>query len=100
MKPVYYTQINPDTTTETEIFRKAHALGYELVKFAGWTDADLGPSGNPGPRRAEANKNARRIAEIVDAVGDYSEIVQVNLAPAPEPKRAYWSKKLQTFVMG
>jgi len=92
MRPVYYTKINPDTTPLTGIFRVAHALGYELIQFPGWTDADLGPSGQPGPRRTEANENGRRIAEIVDALGDYTEIIQVSLSPS------LWSEKFNTYV--
>ena len=98
LTPVFYTKINPDAVTVTEVFHVAHTLGYELVKFDGWTDADLGPSGQPGPRRTEANENGRRIAEIVDALGDYTEIIQVSLSPPPEPKRVFWSEKFNTYV--
>lgn len=69
LTPVLYTLIDPRADqSQADVIRGAHALGYELVPFNGWSNADLGPSGQPGPRRAEANLNARRIAEIVDAL--------------------------------
>lgn len=56
-----------DGVTEADVIRRAHALGYELIKFNGWTDADLGPSGMPGPRRAEATENRRKLKLICDS---------------------------------
>lgn len=64
---VLYSGIRPAFgQTEADIIRRAHALGYELVSFAGWDDADLGASGNHGPRWREAQENGARLREIQD----------------------------------
>jgi hypothetical protein len=68
MQPVRYTKIIPQEGQPlTEVFRKAHALGFELVQFDGWTDSDIGTSSNPGPSRAMVKENAKYVAEILDA---------------------------------
>jgi hypothetical protein len=80
MKPVFYTHIRPAIgQTVVDVIRRAHTLGYEMMTFAGWTDADLGPSGMPGPRRAEAKANGELIRAIQDACeldGDWPHIEQ------------------------
>lgn len=68
MKTVLYSNIRcAEGQVVTDIFRRAHALGYELVQFNGWDNDDLGASGMPGPRRADADRNMEMIQEIQDA---------------------------------
>lgn len=76
--------------TFATIARKAHALGYELVEFAGWSDSDLGTAGNRGPRWTEAKANGKALSEIQDACevstpegADWPHIIDT-VAPAPE----------------
>jgi hypothetical protein len=80
MKPVLYTHIRPAIGQPVlDVIRRAHSLGYELILFAGWTDADLGPSGMPGPRRDDAKANGDSIRAIQDACeidGDWPCIEQ------------------------
>ena len=65
---VFYSHIRPAYgQTEIDVIRRAHALGYELMPFNGWTDSDLGFAGNRGPRLALCRANGTRIAEIQDA---------------------------------
>lgn len=66
--PVFYTSIRPaHGQTEVEIIRRAHALGYELVSFAGWTDADIGYAGNRGPSYTASRNNLLHANKIRDA---------------------------------
>lgn len=67
MTNVFFTEIrdNRERANVAEIFERARLMGYDLVKFNGWTDFDLGPSGMPGPRYVEAKENGQRIREIV-----------------------------------
>jgi hypothetical protein len=63
--PVFYTTIRPAIgQTVAHVIKRAQALGYELVQFNGYTDADIGPSGE---KRAEATTNARRADQIQNA---------------------------------
>lgn len=63
METVLYTAIIPaEGQSEIDVIRKAHVLGYELVKFAGWDDQDLS-----GLRKAEAKANQKKIIEIQNA---------------------------------
>ena len=65
---VFYSHIRPaHGQTETHVIRQAHLLGYELMPFNGWDDADLGASGNHGPRWAEACENGKKLRAIQDA---------------------------------
>lgn len=74
MTTVFYTAIRPAIgQREDEVIRRAHVLGYELVPFAGWDDADLGYAGNRGPRWAEAQINGARLREIQDLCVVHSE---------------------------
>ena len=68
MKTILYSANRPaEGQTITDVIRRARALGYTLMRFEGWTDADLGPSGMPGPHRADADRNRMALREIQDA---------------------------------
>ena len=70
MKTVLYSAIRlTEGQSLTDIIRTAHALGYELVRFNGWTNEDLGHRYGEykGARRDEADANAKMIREIQDA---------------------------------
>lgn len=68
MKTVLYTRIRPaHGQTEAQVISRAHVLGYELMPFNGWDDADLGYAGNRGPRWAEAKLNGEKLRAIQDA---------------------------------
>ena len=68
MQTASYTTIRPAIgQTEAYVIKKAHALGYELVKFNGWDNDDLCSSGSHGPRWDEARANNRILNEIQDA---------------------------------
>ena len=85
LSPVLYTCLRlADGQSMPQLLRVIHTLGYELVRFCGWTDADLGMPGNRGPRWVEAQTNYGRIvaiqraAAIVDEHGqDWPHILQV-----------------------
>ena len=69
-QPVLYYKIRPAIgQTVPEIIRKASAMGYTLVPFNGWDDADLGRrfGSHKGPRRDEADANQKILVEIQDA---------------------------------
>ena len=83
MTTVFYTAIRPaNGQSVASIIRTAQTIGYTMVKFNGWTDDDLGPSGMPGPRRAEAKVNLDLLNEIQDACeevdGDFPHIVSTS----------------------
>ena len=69
---VLYTRMeNEDGQEPTAVeFKRivsvAHALGYELVPFEGWSDSDFG-----SPRRRQARENGQAIREIVNALPPY-----------------------------
>lgn len=90
---VFYTDIDTSDggPNEIEVIRHAQRLGYELVRFAGWSDADLGPSGTPGPRREMAEINRQRIREIVRTLttidADGYEIGPIINQVVPVPQR-------------
>ena len=68
MTPVFYTRIRPaHGQTTVEVIRRAHALGYELVPFNGWTNAEIGASGNHGSAWTASRENLKRCGEIQDA---------------------------------
>lgn len=68
MKTVLYSKIRPAIgQNEADVVKKAHALGYELVKFNGWDNDDLGSSGNHGPRWGDVRVNGIALREIQDA---------------------------------
>ncbi|HBG07681.1 MAG: hypothetical protein A2075_09155 [Geobacteraceae bacterium GWC2_58_44] len=74
LKPVFYTQIRPAIgQTEGEVIRAAHALGYDLVAFEGYSDTDLGMPGNRGAKWAESQKNLCAANEIQNACVVHSE---------------------------
>jgi len=56
--------------TEDKVIRRAQSAGYSLVVFEGFDDTDLGFRSKPGPRRAEADKNAALLREIEDLFPD------------------------------
>lgn len=65
MKTAFYTKIDLyDGLTEADVIKRAHVLGYELMKFAGYSDADLGMPGNHGPRWADAQRNKTALKTI------------------------------------
>ena len=47
-KQIYYTEITGDTITDQEATRRfvtmAQRLGFQVTRFAGWTNADLRPA--------------------------------------------------------
>ena len=66
--PVFYTTIRPAIDQPvTVVHARAHALGYELMPFAGFSDSDIGFAGNRGPRFEQSRENLRRVIEIQDA---------------------------------
>jgi hypothetical protein len=66
--PVFYSHIRPAYgQTLVEIIRRAHALGYELMPFNGWDDADIGYPGNRGPHYVASRENLKCCIEIQDA---------------------------------
>ena len=68
MQPAFYTKTRTATgQTERDIIRTAHALGYELMRFNGWTNADLGSVSNHGPHYEQAALNHKILMEIIDA---------------------------------
>lgn len=68
METVLYCTIRPAIgQTAAEVIRRAHALGYEMVPFNGWDNADLGFAGNRGPRWTEAKLNGEKLRCIQDA---------------------------------
>ena len=87
MKTVLYSAIRPAVgQTPQGIIAQAQRLGYQMVIFNGWTDADLGMKygDQKGPRRDEATTNANLISELhdmlaveTDAGTDYPHIVAV-----------------------
>ena len=78
--PVFYTTIRPAIDQPvTVVHARAHALGYELMPFAGFSDSDIGYPGNPGPLFAVARANLVRCIEIQNAcqhAGDWPHIQQ------------------------
>ncbi len=69
MKLVFYTRIELyPGLTEVQVIKRAHVLGYELIPFEGWTDAELGMPGNHGPRWAEARANRKAITQIANSL--------------------------------
>jgi hypothetical protein len=80
IKAILYTTIRPaEGQAETDIHRKAQAMGYTLIPFEGFSDADLGAPGNRGPRWKMASENRIRINDLTDAChheGDWPEIRQ------------------------
>lgn len=68
MQTAFYTKIRTATgQPETDIIRTAHTLGYELMQFAGWTNADLGTASKRGPHYEQAKRNHKILMEITDA---------------------------------
>jgi hypothetical protein len=68
LQPVLYVRVRlAEGQSLVDVFRKAQVLGYELVPFEGWTDEDLGASGNHGPMWERARENARAIQLIQEA---------------------------------
>jgi hypothetical protein len=68
MRVAFFTKIRPaEGQNIVDIIKRAHALGYELTPFEGFTAADLGASGNHGPRWDSAQTNGRILREIQDA---------------------------------
>ncbi|MHB2010052.1 MAG: hypothetical protein ACYCOX_18700 [Acidobacteriaceae bacterium] len=80
MKPIFYTNIRPaHGQTESAVIKKAHVLGFELVRFNGYSDADIGYAGNRGPKYDESRENLAALREIQDACmvsGDWPHITQ------------------------
>ena len=69
-QPVLYYKIRPAIgQTVSEIIRKASDMGYIMVPFNGWDDADLGRrfGSHKGPRRDEADANLKSLMAIQDA---------------------------------
>lgn len=65
METAFYTRMSLYSGVEEHhVIKRAHTLGYELVKFAGWSDTDIGPSGMPGPRRGDATANRKKLSII------------------------------------
>jgi len=68
MKAALYSAIRPAIgQTEADVIKKAYILGYELVRFNGWDNDDLGSSGNHGSRWQEAKINGEILREIQSA---------------------------------
>ncbi len=73
-QPVFYTKIRPaEGQREDEVIKIAHNLGYELMPFNGYTDADIGYAGNRGPKYAESRENLTRCIEIQNAAVKHFE---------------------------
>lgn len=91
MDTAFYSNMRPAVgQTEAQIIKRARILGYTLVAFNGWDDADLGYPGNRGPRWAEARANAEKLRIIQDACvvhsaegDDWPHIVQTAQLPTP-----------------
>jgi hypothetical protein len=89
MTPVFYSAIRPAIgQTVPDVVRRARDMGYTMMIFNGWTDDDIGPSGAPGPRRAEVKFNGTILREIQDACevsingsSDFPHIIQTTLIP-------------------
>ena len=65
---VFYSHIRPaHGQTVADVIRRAHVLGYELMPFSGWDNADIGYAGNRGPHFVAARANGQRCGEIQDA---------------------------------
>lgn len=90
MKTALYSNIRPAFgQTKVDVIRRAHALGYELLKFVGFDDADLGYAGNRGPLWMTAKANGAILREIQDACvvntangKDWPHIIQIRKAVA------------------
>lgn len=89
MTTILYSAIRPATgQTVADVIRRARDMGYTLTIFNGWTDDDIGPSGMPGPRRAEVNSNGSILREIqdacevvIDGASDFPHIIQTAVIP-------------------
>ncbi len=78
MISVFYTTIDAEDVVggERKVFERARLLGYDLVKFEGWTDSDIGYGGNRGTRYPEYAENKKRIREIVDSFQSSYLVIQ------------------------
>lgn len=86
MRTVFYSAIRPAIgQTVADVIRQANRMGFSMVIFNGWTDADLGRrfGDGKGPRRDEADANQVLLMEIQDACAvhtddgdDFPHIVQ------------------------
>lgn len=92
---VFYTHIDlnhdedgGENITEAQVIRRAHTLGYELMRFPGWTDAELAsPRFSPQSRLTEVRANQAKIHEITNAFPDYTvSIFQVNSRQCDMPE--------------
>ena len=67
---VLYSAIRPAIgQTTADVIRQAQRMGYTMTRFNGWDDGDLGMRHGDmkGPRRDEAEANAKILYEIQDA---------------------------------
>lgn len=68
MDIVFYVNIRPAVGQRIDqVITKASRMGYTLMRFEGYSDADIGPSGEHGPKWAESRANMRAIQAIQDA---------------------------------
>ena len=68
MTPVFYTSIRPaHQQSITDITRRARAMGYELMRFNGYSNSDIGYAGNRGPHFEFSRLNLARCIEIQEA---------------------------------
>lgn len=91
MKTVIYSAIRPAIgQTPADVIRQASRMGYTMMRFNGWSDADLGMrhGEKKGPRRDEADANFKILREIQDACeikidgsSDFPHIIQTDEIP-------------------
>jgi hypothetical protein len=80
MKPIFYTEIQLEAGTEKELVKLAHTLGYELVKFNGYSAEELGWAGFKGIKREEAKQNLEATEEVLDAFASKIGVENVHMA--------------------
>lgn len=97
MQTVFYSFIRPaHGQSIADVIRKAQNMGYSMMPFNGWDNDDLGYSGAPGPRRAEAAANGKILREIQDACVvyhpdgyDFPHIIQTATSPSAEESKFF-----------
>lgn len=91
MQTVLYSAIRPAIgQTAADVIRKAQNMGYTMMRFNGWSNADLGNRYGEykGPRRDEADANSTILRQIQDACeiqidgsSDFPHIIQTDEIP-------------------
>lgn len=68
MEPIFYRTIRPaQSQTEAQVIQIAQRLGFQMVQFNGWDNADIGYPGNPGPHYETSRKNLVNAKIVQDA---------------------------------